>query len=941
MDKRPPTNNNDILDLLRKSVEQQAEQDEEVSTPEENTAETPDQMLKRLKAQLGQSDNDEKVRESDYDISGFEIEAAEQSQDSGITDEKTKETDIENEDCPSPNEFTPAFSDKEAASLISAENEPSVETETLFVEDEDNFVQAEEAPMPDAVEENTPTDAEIPNKTQETPVAVADNISPEIENAEDESDEEARQRERVALFVEKTINPEEEFDYFAEMDRIAAKRKDAVINAEQSDNSDNKGEDTATEDIPAAVTESEYEIAPQPILVENAAESNLDTPTDPQDDLSEAPCVDHSPNPFFFASLTTPKNDEKDITRTIDGREAENLDDTDINLLIALGKKEAVENSIGFVRVREAKNNFYDPTDEESITHNVFAYDGQEFRSPDQAEDIKTRYRREKKTLYKRMICTLLLAFVLLFIETVVWLDIRIPFVSDFLAVPLQYAVINFLLTAGGLALSAKSILSGLQGFFTMRPNQHTPISMLCAITVIYNILLVSAFREAALPTYNSALLVFLSLAIIGDAMRLTKEILTFDVISDEKEKFSLEKSDTSSELIHEKKMLYKRDLLVERVSFVGRYFNRTARRPAAFTEYFISLLIVLVLSVFAATFVAFTQKSLAHAFHMYTLALFVCIPMQYLLYDIYALQTLSKFLYRHESAIIGENADREYVGANTVYLDDVEMFGHHGVSVSGLRIYDEKNFYHVMYLAQAVFSKLEGPLRYVLESNAGETKKAKEITLENIYANGIEATVDSEHKVLIGNEAFMRKNGFAPKNNEEDEKKVERGELCILHMAVNGELCAKFYLKYTITQRFEKFVAEMRENGTNVGIRTLDPNVTERMIALLRGDSEAEISVIRPTLNDLVPLGRRSDSSIITAKSPHMISRILAQCVHLKKIRRTGTWLRLASSLLGMITLVTLFAVFSSVKIPALLVAVYQLLWLIPSIIYIKVKMK
>lgn len=938
MDKKPPTNNSDILDLLRKSVEQQADQDAELSTPEENAAETPDQMLKRLKAQLGQSDNDGTVRESDYDISGFEIEIAEESQDIGATEEKANATDIENEEDPSLDEFTPAFNDEDPPVIANMENEASVETETLSAEDEDSFVQAEETPMHDTVEQNTPTEAEIPNKTQETPVTIDENASPEIEDIENESDEEARQRERVALFVEKTINPEEEFDYFAEMDRIAAKRKDAAINIEPSDNKD---EDTETEDIPAAVTESDCEIDLPTMIDENAADANGDIPTDPQDDLSEAPCIDHSPNPFFFASLNTPKNDEKSATRTVEDREAENLDDTDINLLIALGKKEAVENSIGFVRVREAKNNFYDPTDEESITHNVFAYDGQEFRSPDQAEDIKTRYRREKKTLYKRMVCTLVLAFVLLLVEAVVWLDIRIPFVSDFLAVPLQYTIINFLLTAGGIALSAKSILSGLQGFLTMRPNQHTPISILCAITVIYNILLVTAFRDTSLPTYNSALLVFLALAIIGDAMRLTKEILTFDVISDEKEKFSLEKSDTSSELIHEKKMLYKRDLLVERVSFVGRYFNRTARRPAAFTEYFISLLIVLVLSVFAATFVAFTQKSLAQALHMYTLSLFVCIPMQYLLYDIYALLTLSKLLYRHESAIIGENADKEYMGANTVYLDDVEMFGHHGVSVSGLRIYDEKNFYHVMYLAQAVFSKLEGPLRYVLENNAGETKKAKEITLENIYANGIEATVDSEHKVLIGNEAFMRKNGFSPKRNEEDEKKAERGELCILHMAVNGELCAKFYLKYTITQRFEKFVAEMRGNGTNVGIRTLDPNVTERMIALLRGDSETEISVIRPTLNDLVPLGRRSDSSIITAKSPHMISRILAQCARLKKIRRTGMWLRWASSLLGLITLVTLFAVFSSVKIPAMFVAIYQLLWLIPSIIYIKVKMK
>ena len=888
MDKNSPVSNSELLNRVRQSIESQPNKSTERQVDFEEPAETPDQILEKLKAKLGESANDtDSHRESDYDISGFEIESVEDMQ----TDNGAEEdgTDLDSE----------PLSAKETV----VEDSPQVETRA----------QQDKADAPES------------NDTDES-----------------RSSEEGI-RQRVAHFVEQTVNPEEDFDYFAEMDRIASKRKEvsatiekAEINAKEENNAVKNNTIESADTVADEICREENAFVTPVEQVEPPAE-------DPKEDLSNSSCINHSPNPFFFSSQT--KKDENGKTRIAPpagyNSEAELLDDTDINLLLALGKKNAVEDSIGFVRVREAKNNFYDPTEEEPFNHNTFAYDGQEFRSYEQTATIKTRYRKEKKRLYKRMVGTLLLTVLLLFVELVTSLAVTIPFVSDFLAVPLQYCLVNFALLMGGLLLSSKSIWQGLQGFFTMRPNQHTPVGILCAITVIYNIFLVSFFKESEMLTYNSALLVFLSLSIIGDAIRLTKEIMTFDIVSDEKEKFSLEKSDTSPELFHEKRMLYKRDLLVERVSFVGKYFTRTARRPAAFTQYFIELLIVLVLAIFVGILTAFTTRSLSHAFHIYTLVLFVCIPMQYLIYDIYALQKLSKILYRHESAIIGENADSEYVGANTVYLDDIEMFGHHGVSISRLRIYDEKNFHSVLYLAHAVFSKMEGPLHYVLENNTNDIKEANEVKLENIHKNGIEATVDSDHKVFIGNVLFMRSNGFFPKQNEDDEKKVESGEACILHMAVNGVLCAKFYMKYTITQRFEKFLSEMKENHTRVGIRTLDPNVTEKMIALLRGDEEQEISVIRPTLNDLVPLGRRADSSIITAKSPHMISRILAQCAHLKKIRRVGIGLRCASSVIGLIGVALLPLTASSFQVPPLFVALYQLIWLIPSIIYIKLKLK
>lgn len=924
MNKNSDANINDILNRLRQNVENQSEHAVADDSTSASAVESPDQILDKLKEHVGGAESDSNpkdFRETDYDIRGFEIEEL-------PTEEVAEAPKQEAEDTKKPEATDESIADSEKQKETEAPVQESKDPVALPTETEPQ--EAESASLAEGLEEKVSKESETVERNE-----AADEFQPS-EEEESSAENEEEVRKRVELFVEKTVEPEEEFDYFAELERKATKIK------EKSTRTDTKDQE---EEAVAVASEGTTELEkPSEAVAEQSPTEAMQAPIETIADgtvTQTPPATTCESNPFFYQNEAENIGNRKATNdKKAFGNVAEKLDDTDINLLLALGQKQAIEESVGFVRVREAKNNFYDPTDDEPIGHNVFAYDGQEFRAPEQAEAIKTRYRKEKKTLYKRLVGTLLVSLLLLFTEHIPLLNLKIPYVSDFWGSGVRYYLINFALAIGCTLLSVKPLLNGARGFFTMRPTQHTPISILTLLNLLYNAALILFFRETGLPSYNFALSVFLMLSVIGDVIRLTKETLTFDVISDDKEKFSLEKADSSPEISREKKALYKRDLLVERVSFVGKYFTRTSRRPVAYTEYFVELLITLIVAIFAAILVAFIGKSMAEAINTFMLVLVVCIPMQHLLSGIYPLGRLSKILYRHNSAIIGETVDNEYVGANTVYLDDIEMFGHHGVSVSGLRVYNDVDFYDVLYHAHAVFSEVEGPLRYIFENSSHEIRKSEDVKIVNIYANGIEALVDSRDKIFIGNINFMRSNGFFPKRNEDDDKKVENGELCILYMTVNGDLCAKFYMKYTITQRFEKFVAEMNENGTKVGIRTLDPNVTERMISLLRKDKETDIAVIRPMLNDLVPLGRRSDSSII-AKNPHMISRILAQCSYLKRINFFGIWMRILSMILGLgiVSVLVLAKAFSNV--PSLAIVIYQLVWLIPTLIYTKIKLK
>jgi len=112
-------------------------------------------------------------------------------------------------------------------------------------------------------------------------------------------------------------------------------------------------------------------------------------------------------------------------------------------------------------------------------------------------------------------------------------------------------------------------------------------------------------------------------------------------------------------------------------------------------------------------------------------------------------------------------------------------------------------------------------------------------------------------------------------------------------------------------------------------------------MIAALRNDKNVSIKVIRPTPNELIPIGKHSDSGIVTSKNSHMIFKILEQCFNIKRIYSKQRCFRLLSLLLGVILSAFVMVGKLYAYVPSLYIVIYQVLWLVPSLIYTKSKLK
>ena len=632
-----------------------------------------------------------------------------------------------------------------------------------------------------------------------------------------------------------------------------------------------------------------------------------------------------------------------DVSSLVDDEvsEAADFDDVDINLALALGSRAALEDSVGYVRVRSAKNGFYDPFWEEATAENTYGYRGEEFRSYEQVDGIKKHYASVYRKLKKQFIVTFVLSVLILLLEHLPMTPLRIPYLSEWMTLPGFYYGLAALLSGLLVLVSLKTVLRGLRNLLRLRAEPFVAVSFLAVLNFLYTFTIALFARYSGLPVYNFTVSVLLLFGIADDGVRLMREKLAFDVVSEQKTKLSLERFEGNGESVFINAAAPKKDFFVEKIDFVGNFFTRSGRRPVQFVECIYELSFSFLGALLISLVALYLGQSISSVWALFVFSVLVCLPMQFLILGIYPFFHLTKGLSKLDSAVIGDAVTDEYNDADTIYLEDTEMFGKHGARIVGLRVYNDMEFYEILSYALSVFSLVGAPLCNVFDNSVKEIEKKDGIKITGVSVGGLEASEESGNLIYVGNLAFMRSCGYFPKRNLDDEKKMESGQISILYMAIGGELCAKIYMQYTVTQRFEKFAAEMIKNGIRVGIRTLDPNVNEKMIAALRNDSEISIKVIRPTPNELIPIGKHSDSGIVTSKNSHMIFKILEQCFNIKRIHTVQRRFRIGALVLGVIIslLAMLFDFYRS--IPSLYLVIYQLLWFLPSLIYTKSKLK
>ncbi len=885
---------NEVSELLRQLEETfDKEKNEDISVTSESQKNVPlsaDEILSQLEQHIGGSHNtelsDNETEKDDYNISGYEIQAEE------IQNDVTKVV---------------------IAPIETYDSGEHISNDTVV----EPMIVAEEMPIPDEIS-YTGSGKTVSDEALFSGAKWGDSAyETEDENGPVTEEQEEAVRRRVESYVLDTLNADGDLSIFESIAGGAAKPSTVTATSEDDEELNELSE--MLQD--AVVPEEEFETEHPEI-----------------EELPEDYVGSGMMNRFFKRDAENLYDERDDDALAFDYK---NFNDTDINLALTLGCEEELQHTFGFYRVRSAKNGFRDPAEEASISDSVYAGDGNEYRSYEQTDTIKQRYKLEKRRLYKRFALTFILTVFILFFEHIFITNIEIPYATAFFTAKWRYYLASVFLAVLCSSLSGKKLFGAYRSMFAMRPDPYMAPAFFALLNLIYLIVVLFWYPDHGLLSYNFVYAIFLLFAMSDEYMRLNRESMTFDIISDRKPKLSLERFEGEGEAKKDGSYLGRHDFFVEKVNFVGNYFSRVGRIPSRQHTYAIAFLITILLGVFMMFVSSYMFGRLGNAFQTFFFFMMLAVPMPFLFLGTYPFYFLSKGLKKFDSAILDEEVVDEYVTTDTIYLSDDEMFGMHGASVTGLRLYADMELSDLLYYTRSVFLNLGAPLCHIFDASEREIPNPKEVKINAIATGGIEATVDGSCKVLLGNIAFVRSKGYFPKRNLDDEQKIESGQCSIVYIVIDSILSAKLYIKYSITKRFEKFVDEMVANGISVGIRTLDPSVNARMIAILRGNKKPEIEVIRPTASELVSIGKHSDSGIITGRNSHMIFRILQQCLHIRKIHKKQMLFHIISSLVGagIVTVLMLGDFFP--YIPSLLIVVYHLIWTIAGMIYTRSKLK
>ena len=218
------------------------------------------------------------------------------------------------------------------------------------------------------------------------------------------------------------------------------------------------------------------------------------------------------------------------------------------------------------------------------------------------------------------------------------------------------------------------------------------------------------------------------------------------------------------------------------------------------------------------------------------------------------------------DSTAIGEGAYQSFSGVDVFAFDDTDIFGPDDVNLKRFMLYgDRDNMDKVMRQMCAVFAAVGGPLDYMFSGiidNRVRHKTASNVIIED---DGICGEVGG-HKICAGSEDYMRRNGIAiPPAAVSKDGEASFDTIKIMYAAEDGEVNAKFYIRYSFSEEFTSTIPSLRDAGIIPLVYTRDPNINvELMSTLCAGNGTMRVVKLYHTSNESI-FESRSSARMVT----------------------------------------------------------------------------
>ena len=490
------------------------------------------------------------------------------------------------------------------------------------------------------------------------------------------------------------------------------------------------------------------------------------------------------------------------------------------------------------------------------------------------------------------------------------------------------------LLFACGLCV-LPSMVRGVRGFLTRRLVPESVLVFGMAVLTVYSVVLTVLCPEPdSIRLYGLTVALAAVCAAVADWQTASRNCHAFRTISVKKPKYIAERVQNATKEAEEfGRYLYEDSELytVQKTGFVEGFSERSVKRSKYddLFHFLLPLIFVGACGLFVAMMVlgrgfeeSFRASIAVVAFSVPSTAFFM-IPLP--------LTAANRKGKKCSGAFIGNGIAEEYSMASVLSFADTEVYPSNLVSVTSVKTYGDYRIDKVIPDVAKVFAYLGGPLAKVTSRMIdGQVEKPSSARVIENAKDGICVAIDGRH-IFLGKRSYLRRYRFdAPVDQGDDG--YENGVGSVMYVVIDEQLAAKFYIRYRINPRFEQLLQDLYRAGLCLGVKTMDPNITNEMIMGSIRFRKCPVAVLKQ--NDPSELSASSDRAsggVVCSSSLHNFLCMFSLCDKVRHVTKCNAIILTVSVILSALA-VGFLAIAGDLQAFGVLQAViFQLCWLLP----------
>lgn len=479
------------------------------------------------------------------------------------------------------------------------------------------------------------------------------------------------------------------------------------------------------------------------------------------------------------------------------------------------------------------------------------------------------------------------------------------------------------------------SLRNGIKGIFSFRLTTDSLLAVSIFFATAYSVVLLFIDPQAeGLRLYNLPAAFGAFCSVLMSYLTAKKDYRCFRLLASKRPKYTACELDGSAKEADEfyKYLFDDSDIYtVKKAGFVDGFIERIERRARA--EEILNFILPVILIAGAILFVVMTAlgQTVVASYSAFSILVAASVPASAFFMVALPAVSANRIGRKHGTAFIGNAVSEEYSSASVLSFADTEVYPANLVKITNIRLYGENRIDSVITDLARLFSFVGGPLSKVLASTLSEkVDKPSMIRVIESASDGLCVAMEGRN-YFIGKRSYLARYRFeAPKDNGDDE--YERGSNSIMYVVCDEKLAAKVYIRYKINPLFDALLRDLYKAGLCLGIKTLDPNISNELIAKGITFRKCPVSVLKSMSSDEV-MGEveRADSGIVCASTLHNFLKMFALCDKARHITKSNAIISVVSVFLSFATVAFLAIVGDVGAITSLHAVAFQLFWLLP----------